>query len=174
VVFTFRPLERGDLALVLGWLAGPHVAAFWPTPANPEDEFFPPDDPVEFFLASLHDRPIGLVQRYRWDDYPDEAAEIGARPGEVGLDYLIGKAELIGRGVGPAMLSAFLAGHIDPTTTGIRTNVAETNRRSWRCLEKLGFRRDGLARAIAGEDGPQYVYVLELPTPTRSCPAACS
>ncbi len=171
MVFSFRPLEHPDLPLVLAWLAKPQVAAFWPTPEDPQSEFFPRDDPVEFFLALLDGRPIGLIQHYRWDDYPAEAAEIGAHPGEVGLDYLIGEPELIGHGVGPAMLSAFLTDHVDPKTTGVRTNVAQDNRRSWRCLEKLGFRRDGPARAIAGEDSPQYVYVL---TPIRSCPAACS
>jgi aminoglycoside 6'-N-acetyltransferase len=159
--FTFRPLVRGDLTLVLSWLAREHVAPFWPTPEDPEEEFFPREDPVEFFVAQLDSRQVGLVQHYRWDDYPDEAATIGAQPGEVGLDYLIGEPDLIGRGLGPAMLSAFLAGHVDAAATGIRTNVATANRRSWRCLEKLGFRRDGPARELPGEDGPQYVYVLD-------------
>ena len=60
------------------------------------------------------------------------------------------------------MLEAFLA-QVALRGGGVgsvRVDVAEANRRSWRCLEKLGFERVASGVTIAGEPGPHYVYRL--------------
>lgn len=154
--FAFRPLEREDLPLLRTWLAAPHVAQWW---GPPEDEDFDTDEPVDHLVALYDGRPVGMVQCYRWEDFPLEAANIGAQPGEIGVDYLIGEGQLIGRGLGPAMLRAFLETR---GGAGVRVDVAEANRRSWRCLEKLGFRRTLSGVSVPGEPGPHYVYALPL------------
>jgi aminoglycoside 6'-N-acetyltransferase len=162
--FAFRPLEHTDLARLVEWLARPHVAAWWPTPEHPEAEFFDDADPVRYFVALRDERAIGLVQLCQWSDAPDEAAAVGARPGEAGIDYLIGEPDLIGQGIGPAMLDAFLTGIVraDPKVIGVRVDVSVDNRRSCRCLEKLGFAREGGTYEVIGEPGPHYVYVLDF------------
>jgi RimJ/RimL family protein N-acetyltransferase len=62
------------------------------------------------------------------------------------------------------MLDAFLARFTaaGSEVTGVRIDVAEANRRSWRCLEKLGFQRDRSGVSIEGEPGPHYIYVRAL------------
>lgn len=167
VRFTFEPLARSHLEMLKGWLSNPHVAAWWGAPPNSERvaaEYGPMidgTDPARGYIASLEGRQLGYLQAYRWADQGEEAAEIDARPGEVGIDYLIGEESLIGRRLGPAMLRQFLAELVfaDPGVTAVRTVVAVANRRSWRCLEGIGFERLP-ARAVRGEDGPQFVLVL--------------
>jgi aminoglycoside 6'-N-acetyltransferase len=93
-------------------------------------------------------------------------AAIGAEPDEAGLDYLIGDPDLIGRGLGQEMLRSFIADVVlaDPSIKGVRTNVSVANRRSWRCLEKLGFTREPDTRLLDDEPGPQYVLSYRSPS----------
>jgi aminoglycoside 6'-N-acetyltransferase len=136
------------------WLAEPHVAEWW---GEPED-YGPSIDgtePSRCYVVHLDGDPIGMIQTYRWADWPKEAADVGARPDEAGIDYLIGDAALIGRGIGPKMVRAFIEQELNAMP--VRTSVAVGNRRSWRCLEKLGFIREPEPRMIEGEAGPQYV-----------------
>lgn len=168
--FAFTPLSRETLPLLKRWLAAEHVSAWFGPPANADADPLGEQDPVRRFIASLGERPIGLIQSYRWSDVPANAVAVGARPGEIGIDYLIGEAELIGQGIGPAMIEAFLeqvAGASDDIS-GVRVDVSEENRRSWRCLEKLGFRRERDGVLIGGQRGRHLIYVRAAsrgPTP---------
>jgi aminoglycoside 6'-N-acetyltransferase len=164
--FAFRRLTREDLPLLRRWHASEHVRAWWGE--LDEAEYFDPDEPVDRFVALLDGQPVGTIQCYRWSDFPDEARVVGGRPGELGLDYLLGEAELIGRGLGPAMLRSFLTQEAlrDEAASAIRIDVAEANRRSWRCLEKLGFERVASGVEVTGEPGPHHVYLL--PAPARA------
>ncbi|HEY5985499.1 MAG TPA: hypothetical protein VIV12_03805 [Streptosporangiaceae bacterium] len=44
-------------------------------------------------------------QWYRWADYPADAAAIGARDGEAGIDYATGDPARTGCGNGTAMIA---------------------------------------------------------------------
>jgi aminoglycoside 6'-N-acetyltransferase len=152
------------------------VAEWWEPPADLEREFLDSGDPVRFFVALLGDRPVGMIQVYRWSDFPAEAAAVSSRPGEAGIDFLIGERELIGRGLGPELIDAFLRAHVWPEAdvTGVRVDVAPANRRSRRCLEKLGFAHTGLSRPGPGSPArtePHDVYVLSASRPRVSAPA---
>jgi aminoglycoside 6'-N-acetyltransferase len=159
--FAFRELERSDIPLVTEWLAREHVSAWWDEPPNVEQQYFG-EDPVSAFIAELDGRPVGMVQRYRWANYPTEATAVDARPGEAGVDYFIGEPELTGQGFGRAMLSAFLSQLVfsEHDVSGVRVDVDIENKRSWRCLERLGFEREGNARQLAGNPRPHYVYFI--------------
>lgn len=159
--FSFPRLEPENLPLVAGWRGAHHVTRWWGEPGDLKAEYFLAGDPVAYFLARLDGRPIGLVQHYHWADFPAEAEGIGAGPDEDAIDYFLGEAELLGAGLGPAMLQAFLDEVVwRGRARGVRVDVAEANRRSWRCLEKLGFRREREGVTVAGEPGPHYVYAL--------------
>jgi aminoglycoside 6'-N-acetyltransferase len=166
---SFRPLERTDFALLVKWLALPHVAPWWsdePTVTALEASYGPSvdgTDPTEGFIIELEDRPVGFIQRYRLDDYPPWAQALGIEHG-AGIDYLIGAPELIGVGLGPVIVSSFTTLTFEryPDVERMGVAVQQANHRSWRALEKSGYERvfEGMIDSDDPSDaGPSYVYV---------------
>ncbi len=150
--FTFRRLTRGDFPRLAGWLSEPHVARWWNhefTPDALERDFgrsVDGEEPGEDYLVSLDGSPIGLIQYSRYEDYPeylDELEPLLVVPdGAVAVDYLIGDPELIGRGVGSAMIAAFVREiwQANPAATCVVVPVNSANEASWRALLRAGFR----------------------------------
>jgi aminoglycoside 6'-N-acetyltransferase len=150
---VFRPLRREDLPLVGRWLAEPLVARWWHDDASPQgvEEQFGPciagREPTEVFLALETGRPFGLIQRYALAAYPDDLAQLSALcdvpPGALSIDYLVGEPDARGRGLGAAMITAFVAltWAAHPHAPAVVVAVAAGNRASWRSLERAGFRR---------------------------------
>lgn len=181
---SFQPLARADLPLLADWLARPHVAPWWRhDPAAVDADFgrsIDGPDPAELFLVVHDGTPIGMIQRYQFTDEPEWLASLAvvAAPAEaVGIDYLIGDAELVGRGIGAAMIGEFVADtwRRYPDAPSIIVDVSSENRRSWRVLEKNGFERiwEGVLDDPDAEDddGPTWIYRLVRPEPpTRNAP----
>ena len=187
--WSFRRVELDDFALLGRWLSHPHVARWWHHEWSPEAvarDFGPSaraEEPNQDWLALLAGRPVGLLQRCWWTDYPEYLVEITPvyppPPGAISLDYLIGEPGDVGRGLGPAMITAFaLRTWTDlPGSSCLVIPVNAANRASWRMLEKAGF-----ALVAEGEmepDNPvddRLHLVLRLDRPadriTRSGPAA--
>jgi aminoglycoside 6'-N-acetyltransferase len=169
----FRPLRRSDFELLGQWLSAPYVELWWRQaydPASIEAAYGPAvdgKDPTELFVVVRGGQPIGLVQRYLVDDNPawKQSLEPAALPEPaVGIDYLIGTAELIGRGLGPVIIDRFVAEawRRHPGVVAAVANVQQANRRSWRALEKSGFRRAWAGVLVSNDpsdDGPAYVYM---------------
>lgn len=177
--FTFRPLARDDFSRLAIWLAAPHVHRWWredPDPAAIESRYGPGvdgTDPGEAFVVERDGQPIGLIQRYRFDDNPawrDSLRVAGTPSDAAGLDYLIGEESRLGQGLGPALLSQFLADTWVryPDVSAVVVNVDPANRRSWRALEKVGFQR-AWSGEIESDDpsdaGPNHIYVSFRPQP---------
>lgn len=175
---TFAPLRAAELPLLASWLDEAHVHRWWnheTTPEALERDFGPTmrgEEPNEDLLVRLDGRPVGLVQRCRWEDYPEYAAELDGQvelpAGALSIDYLLGPVELVGRGVGPAVIRAVCADawvrYRD--AAAVVVPVAAGNVRSWRALEKAGFRR--VAEADLEPDNPvddrvHIVYRLDRP-----------
>lgn len=140
---SLRRMVTDDLPLARRWLAQPHVARWWSEPIDEQLADFvralDGRDPTDLAIAIVDATPVGLVQWYSWGDYPEEA-EYGALPGEVGIDYLIGSPDHVGRGVGTAIIAAT----VDEVRrhhplAGILVSVDATNAASRRVLEKNGF-----------------------------------
>jgi aminoglycoside 6'-N-acetyltransferase len=172
VTLILRPFRRGDLSLLSTWLTTPHVARWWRTPTDDaalETEFggmADGDDPTEGFVVELDGAPIGFMQRYRLSSYPawgEALAHIVSGP-TVGLDYLIGPAHLVGRGLGPRMIEALVDATWGtyPEVQTVAVDVLQDNRASWRALEKAHFER-AWAGELRSDDlsdvGPCYVYL---------------
>jgi aminoglycoside 6'-N-acetyltransferase len=177
----FRPLARTDFPTLSAWLATPHVATWWREPSDLEgiEARYGPcvdgRDPTRVCVAERRGAPVGLIQRYRMADEADWRRVLAAADlpsAAVGIDYLVGDPRDTGRGLGPAIIDAFVAdtfrsmGDIDAVVAAVQ----EANRRSWRALEKAGFTRTWagrIASADPSDGGPVVVYVR-----TRS-PGAC-
>ncbi|HET6874079.1 MAG TPA: GNAT family N-acetyltransferase [Acidimicrobiales bacterium] len=171
----FRPLRAGDMGLLARWQSSPHVARWWPDPADLESitaRYSPrvlAEERTDVFVIELDGSPVGMIQRYRHRDHQDWDRAIGI-PDAAGIDYYIGEADQVGRGVGPAAIAAFardtLARYED-----VRCIVAapqQDNRASWRALEKAGFTRvwSGMLDSDDPSDaGPAFVYRLDRRPP---------
>jgi RimJ/RimL family protein N-acetyltransferase len=141
-VIEFTPLTEDHLPLVEEWLGREHVARWWRDPipealaecrAGIEGRV-----PTDYYLIVVDERPAGMLQTYLASDYPEweEVVQVGA--GVAGVDILIGEEELIGRGLGPKLLAAFVRDVV--SAPSVVATVEEPNRRSWRAFEKAGFR----------------------------------
>lgn len=152
---TWRPVTEADFPTLARWLAEPYVERWWhheTTPEAVERDFGPTvrgEEPNEDLLVQLDGRPVGLVQRCRYADYPEEeravAAVVPVPPGALEVDYLIGEPDLVGRGLGPRIVRAVVAASWSdfPDAPCVLVPVVAANRRSWRCLEKAGLVRVG-------------------------------
>ncbi|MGK5630325.1 GNAT family N-acetyltransferase [Streptomyces sp. URMC 123] len=183
-MITWRRLGERDLPLLRAWLEQPHVARWWHHETSPEAvarDFGPAvrgEEPTENLLVLLDGEPLGLVQRYRYADYPEYLAELAAAAvevpeGAVSLDYLIGDPERAGRGLGSRMIEAIVratwADH--PDVSAVVVPVHAANHASWRALEKAGLRR--VAEAELEPDNPvddraHYVYRVDRPRPAST------
>lgn len=167
-----------DYALFARWRNEPHVAEWWntdddPVPMTPEyarAEYGPDGDAwVSGCIISVGDRPVGYVQFYPWSAELDEAREIGVPEPDTsyGLDIFIGEPDVIGRGVGAAVV-ALVSRHLfeaeGATTVALLTPVG--NDRAHRAYEKAGFRkvRQTLdTDVVDGERRMSWLMVLDRP-----------
>ena len=175
---TIRPLSRDDFPLLQRWLGMPHVQAWWGSEpvalADVEHKYGPRadgTDPTRVFVIERAGHPIGIIQCYRHEDYPDWDRAVGI-PGAAGLDYLIGEPAQRGRGFGPAVITC-LVPHIFGLYPDIAAIVAvpqAANYASRRALEKAGFslvREAALDSDDPSDAGPGAVYALPRPDSAR-------
>jgi aminoglycoside 6'-N-acetyltransferase len=145
-VISFRSITDDDVELLAAWFERDHVKRWW------RDEHA--EDYVggnDHFLVELDGRPIGMIQTYLVDDYPEWKEVVGDEPDLAGVDLLIGEDDLVGIGLGPAVLEQFAREVVfaRAETAALVATVEEPNRRSWRAFEKAGFRH----AADVEEDG---------------------
>jgi aminoglycoside 6'-N-acetyltransferase len=175
---TLRPITRDDLPTIAGWLAEPHVAAWWCDSSDLTDveaEYLPcitGEDPAEVFAIEVEGRPVGLIQRYLISDEPDWArvlAVAGVRADRsAGIDYLVGDPALVGKGIGSKAIGLFtdLTFARYPTIDTVAVAMQQANRASWRALERNGYVRlwaGQLDSPDPSDAGPAYVYAKIRP-----------
>ena len=165
IVITFRPLAPEDLSTLHEWLGRPHVVEWWgrpPSPAQVEEEFGPlmtDQSTTRAYMALAEGRPIGYIQSYValgsgdgwWSDEQD--------PGVRGIDQFLANAEDLGRGLGTAMVRAFVERlFADPAVTRIQTDPSPDNRRAIRSYQKAGFHA---ASEVVTPDGPALLMICD-------------
>ena len=172
MMFSFRRLTREDFDLLAEWLAEPHVHEWWNhefTPDALDSEFGPTadgDEPAEDYVVLLDGEPVGVVQYCHFVDYPEYVEEMAdvypVGEGAVSIDYLIGDPDRVGRGVGTAMILAFVERIWvrDERATHVVVPVNSANERSWRALLGAGFRL--VARGELEPDSPRHDPTHEI------------
>ncbi len=178
-VLSWRPLAAADLPLLARWLAQPQVARWWAHDASPaavERDFGPSvrgEEPGEDLVVLLDGRPVGLLQRARISDHPEDLAEFSAvvevPPGAVEIDYLLADDAPRGHGVGTRLIATALerTWRDHPDAPAVLVAVVAGNVASWRALEKAGLRRvaEGDMTPDDPRDGPlHYVYRADRPS----------
>jgi len=174
--FWFVPLRLSDLPNLAAWFALAHVEPWWREPFDlvaVERSYRPLAeglDPTEGFFVHFGDRrPIGYVQRYLIEEHPDWRATIqGAvgHSGGIGIDYLIGEPEFVGRGIGRRMISQFVneSWRRYPSAERMIVALQQGNIASWKALEAVGFRRvwgGELVSSDPSDQGLSFIYVVD-------------
>jgi len=175
-----RPMTAADLPLMCRWLGAAHVRRWWHDscePAAVSAEYLPCIDgrePSHPLIAEAPTGPVAFAQWYRWADYPDHGARVGAGPDEAGFDYLIGEEGCCGHGLGTRLIAALmrLIREQDPSIGGFVVDPEEANLASRGVLEKNGL---GLVavRQIDHPDGhpvgPTAIYRGRLSPAEPAC-----
>jgi aminoglycoside 6'-N-acetyltransferase len=169
-MLSLRPMTEEDLPVVDAWLRLPHVARWWTADTTAEAEIAKYRDRVrqdgsaatQMLMVTLDSAPVGWCQWYRWADYPAHGEAVGARGGEIGIDYAIGDPAQVGRGVGTEMIAVLVAEiRRDYPGAGILADPDAANSASRRVLEKNGFRLAAIPPASTGvSDAASLTYRL--------------
>ncbi|MGN6795821.1 MAG: GNAT family N-acetyltransferase [Streptosporangiaceae bacterium] len=177
MTLTLRPMSEDDLPRIAAWLQLPHVARWWTPDTTAEAELAKYRQRIgpgaltdTIMLTVLQDgRPIGWCQWYRWSDYPEEEAAMGARAGEAGIDYAIGEPTWIGRGTGTELIAVLVTEiRRQHPGAGMLVGPDAANVASRRVLEKNGFELVEV-RQVATEPSDAPIAIYRLPGPlTRS------
>lgn len=174
---SFTPLTHDDLPLIFRWSQAPHLQVWWfKEPHERTMEFVVADfgpaidgeDPTRQFLIVVDGAPAGFIQTYLLEDWAAYAAYVETPPGSAGLDLFIGESSMTGRGLGPAVIEAFIDAYLrpDPRVTQIVIVPEPENHQAIRCYEKASFTHWKTVQ-IPGEPVPDYLMVRHLaPEPT--------
>lgn len=161
--FTFRRLTGEHVPLLHAWLHRPHVREWWQEPSTPEEleeDYLTPEtagEATRAHIAYLGEAPIGFIQSYVVKGSGDGWWEDEDDPGARGIDQFLADAESLGRGMGRAMIRAFVD-HLfaDPAVTKVQTDPSPANERAIRCYRAAGFADVGV---VETPDGPALLMV---------------
>jgi RimJ/RimL family protein N-acetyltransferase len=146
---SFRPVEASDLDLLGRWMETPHWREWWGDPA--EELGFVRDmiegrDTTRPFLFLVDGKPAGYIQYWFIGHHQNETwvkdnPWLAALPADaIGVDLSIGEAENLSRGIGTAVLKAFVAMLREQGFETIVIDPDPANGRAVRAYEKAGFR----------------------------------
>jgi RimJ/RimL family protein N-acetyltransferase len=156
--FVFVPLAEEYLAMLREWLLRPHIAEWWGD-AETVDELraayvdnLSQPNATRAYIATLSDAPVGFIQCYVVKGSGDGWWEEETDPGARGIDQFLADVHLLGRGLGRAMVRAFVQKLFeDPSVTVVQTDPHPANVRAIGCYEAAGFARVGIVQTPDGE-----------------------
>lgn len=174
---AFRPMVEGDLAQLATWLSQDHVRRWWGTALTLDEaraKYLPRirgEAPTEMFVVTNRGNDVAMMQRYRLADHAEWAEQLVTAglelPDAVGIDYLIGELDALGKGLGTRMIQAFTAelGGDLPRTTHVVAAPQVDNIASCRALANAGFELQWSGQLPSddpSDEGPSAVYVRAL------------
>jgi aminoglycoside 6'-N-acetyltransferase len=167
-------MELGDLPLVERWLGEPHVARWYLAGSSLDGELEDIRQSVTqetgtHMLVVLHDgEPVGWCQWYLCSVDPHWATEMGAEPGDCGIDYAIGDPGRVGSGVGSELVATLVA-LVQSARPGcaVTADPDAQNRPSRRVLEKNGFSLVAV-KTMDSEPSDEPMAIYRLPASGRT------
>lgn len=145
----FRSLQIDDLHLLHKWLNTDFVIQWYekrPVPLPEIEEKYIPrirgEKPVRCFIILYEDKPIGYIQMYKINDFPDYAKHVAIDENSSGIDLFIGEAEYIHKGLGRHIISSFLHEKVFGATDSVSCIIGPEpeNSTAIKAYEKAGFR----------------------------------
>src|SRR5690348_11033455 len=170
MTIDFVRLTREDLPLLARWFEEPHVRRWWfdasSDPEHLEAKYGPRIDGAwpEVFIVHVENRPVGFIQWCPMDDDAEWYGQLDEAKDAIGIDYLIGELELVGRGLGTRVIAEFVQRLWDrfPDADGVVADPQPANVSSCRTLEKNGFRAVYEGR-LGNDPVDSRVYRLDRP-----------
>lgn len=146
-MISFGPFQSKHLKSLRSWLQEDHVKKFWQETEDEADlsEKFLitlPKRGIHCFIIKQDEEDIGFIQYY-------EAAKVGGgwwpyeKPGAFGIDLMIGRADLVGKGLGPRIIREFV--EYVRGNENVRSIIIDPdpkNPAAIRAFEKAGFKRE--------------------------------
>lgn len=146
--FSYKPVRHEHLAMLELWLKQPHWREWW---GDPETEIGYIRDMIEGrdttrpFIFALDGEAAGYIQYWFIRDHqnPDWIADypwLAELPSHaVGVDLSIGEKNMLGQGIGPAVLRDFTRKLVRRGHESIVIDPDPGNVRAVRAYEKAGF-----------------------------------
>jgi RimJ/RimL family protein N-acetyltransferase len=140
---SLQPFEPAHVRLLSEWLSRSHVIRWHPDPdARVERALNPPPGGTQAFIV-LGEHPIGHLRWQKVDRETLDALGLSEIPeGSVDVDILIGEADCVGRGYGPAALALLVQTlRRDATVRLVGLSPSIDNVFARCAYEKAGFRK---------------------------------
>ena len=150
-IYDFRAVEESDLDLLASWIAAPHWAQWWGSPAEEIAHIREHIDSVsvEPLIVELEGDPIAYLQYY--DPHLEDNHPYADQPfGTLGIDLSIGPESLLNAGHGTAILVQFIEELFDEGATRVIIDPHPSNTQAIRAYTKAGFRPLGERTSIYG------------------------
>jgi RimJ/RimL family protein N-acetyltransferase len=167
MIITFTKLQEDDMPLLHQWLNEPFVNEWFgkstPTLQEVQEKYrayITGCMPTLAFLICLDGRPVGYIQTYRMEDYPDYNALIGYPHHAAMFDIFIGEKDFLHKGFGSLIMQRFIKEIVFPTFAVEHCLIGPepTNTVAIRAYEKAGFRHYA---TITNADGTRE-YIMAL------------
>lgn len=158
-VYSFPRVTRADYPLLRGWLAQPHVRAWW---GDPDEEIALIEEdidsgPTDMRLVALGGHPFAYVQDYPAHHWP-MPHYAAFPPGTRAVDTFLGDPAWLGRGHAPRYLRQRAAELLAAGATAVVIDPSPDNDRALGAYRRAGFIPRGIAPC---EDGDP-VMVMEF------------
>ncbi|OGH88803.1 MAG: hypothetical protein A3J93_01800 [Candidatus Magasanikbacteria bacterium RIFOXYC2_FULL_42_28] len=163
---SFKPLSAVDLPLTHKWLTSSHVKEGYghgkQTIADIEKKYIPRingETPTSCFIIFYDNAPIGQIQMYKINDYPDYKKIIQIDQSAAGIDLFIGEKDFQHKGLGSVIIQKFLKDfvfkklNVESCIIGPNPN----NIAAIKAYEKAGFK---YLKTIINPDGEDE-YLME-------------
>lgn len=159
--FGFRPVQRGDDAMLLVWLAQPHVRATWGDPDRELALIHAEIDggDCKMHVVTMDDRPVGFVQN--WCPHLAGVPHFHDAPaGTRAVDMFLGEPDLLGCGVASGFVRAYASRLRAADAPAVVTDPRLTNPRGIAMYRRAGFVPGEIRIA---EDGAQVRCMVFVP-----------
>jgi RimJ/RimL family protein N-acetyltransferase len=172
----FRPVTAQDYELLENWMQRPHCQEWWgevDTELGHIREMVEGRDSTRPFLFRLDGEPAGYIQVWIIADHLTEpwlskAPWLRDVPADsVGVDLSIGTESNLGKGLGTAVLKAFLERLAAEGRHSIIIDPDAANARAIRAYEKAGFKPLLVAPGPEGEE-EKATLIMQLHTAARA------
>jgi len=169
---SFQPLSETHFAMLHRWLNEPHIKEWWGeegcTFSQVQDKYMPritKREPGSCYIFAAGAEPIGYIQNYWLQDYPEYSSQLGIVVGAktAAFDVFIGERNWLGRGVGALVMRQFLCEFIfgEMQAENCIVGPDETNSAAIKAYSKVGFKHVNTVR-VAGEPRPEYLMEIRV------------